>query len=135
MKRRATYLQPQVGDDTTIDDWGIGVAFVGEDGLLVADYSKLVLSPGAKFKEYPRAEPSIPASLGHYAEWIHAAKTGGASLCNFDYSGALVEHNLLGNVAHRVGKKLEWDADALSVTNVPEANGLLTKTYRDGWAI
>jgi len=135
MKRRAAYLQPQVGSDTDIGAWGIGVAFVGDDGLLMADYDKLVLSPAAKFKEYPLPEHTIPVSLGHYAEWIHAAKTGGESLCNCDYSGALVEHNLLGNVAHRVGKKLEWDADALSVTNVPEANDLLTKTYRDGWKV
>ena len=112
-----------------------GVAFVGDEGVLVADYGKQVLSPSAKFNDYKRPEQSIPTSLGHYAEWIHAAKTGGASLCNFDYSGALVEHNLLGNVAHRAGKKLEWNADSFTVTNVPEANDLLTKTYREGWKV
>jgi hypothetical protein len=42
----------------------------------------------------------------------------------------------LGNVAARLpGKELHWDAKALKVTNLPEANALLTKTYRPGWEI
>ena len=135
MKRRAAYLQPKLGSDTNVNKWGIGVAFVGEHGVIVADYGKIVLSPSAKFKDKPRPEQTIAKSLGHHAEWIHAAKTGGESLCNFDYSGALIEHNLLGNVAHRAGKKLVWDAAAMNCTNAPEANALLTKTYRDGWGI
>ncbi|WDI41338.1 Gfo/Idh/MocA family oxidoreductase [Bremerella sp. P1] len=135
MKRRSDYLQPLVGEDTTISKWGIGVAFIGEQGVLVADYGKLVLSPGEKFKDYVAPENRIPKSLGHHAEWLHAAKTGGESLCNFNYSGALIEHNLLGNVAHRAGKKLEWDAEKFQITNAPEAAKLLTKSYREGWAI
>lgn len=135
MKRRSDLLQPMVGEDTDISKWGIGVAFIGSEGVLVADYGKLVLSPSEKFKSLPEPKNKIPPSLGHYAEWINAAKTGGESLCNFDYSGALIEHNLLGNVAHRAGEKLAWDADKLQVTNCPTANELLTKTYRDGWAI
>ncbi len=135
MKRRSDYLQPKVGGDTDINSWGIGVAFVGDEGVLVADYSKLVLSPGEKFKDYQRPEQTIAASVGHYNEWIQAAKGGNEALCNFDYSGALIEHNLLGNVAHRAGKKLEWDAEKFQATNSPEANALLTKEYRDGWGV
>jgi len=135
MRRRSDYLQPLVGDDTKIDKWGIGVAFVGEEGTLVADYGKLVLSPSEKFQDYMPPSNRIPSSPGHYAEWLHAAKTGGESLCNFNYSGALIEHNLLGNVAHRAGKKLKWDAAKLEFAGAPEANQLLTKSYRDGWSI
>lgn len=135
MKRRSDYLQPLVGNDTEINKWGIGVAFVGDNGVLVADYGKLVLSPGDKFKDYPAPADKIAPSLGHYAEWIHAAKTGGESLCNFNYSGKLIEHNLLGNVAHRVGKKLEYDATTGQVTNSPEAAQYMAKEYRDGWSV
>jgi hypothetical protein len=71
--------------------------------------------------------------LGHHEEWIHACKTGEPTLCNFDYSGALVEHNLLGTVAFRTGKKLEWDAEHLKATNCPEADRFIRKSYREGW--
>ena len=75
------------------------------------------------------------ASLGHHAEWVHACKTGDPTLCNFDYSGKLIEHNLLGNVAYRTGKKLEWDAKNLKATNAPEADKFIRREYREGWTL
>ena len=30
---------------------------------------------------------------------------------------------------------LEWDADALKVTNVGEANPFVRRTYRKGWEV
>ena len=47
----------------------------------------------------------------------------------------LIEHNLLGNVAHRAGKALKWDAQNFKFTNDEAANRLLTKSYRKGWEI
>lgn len=135
MKRRSAALQPLVGKDTVINKWGIGVAFIGEDGVLVSDYGKNVLSPSAKFKDYKRPEQSIAPSAGHYNEWLKACRGEGKTLCNFDYSGTLIEHNLLGNVAHRAGKALDWDAGNFKITNDEAANKLLTKSYRKGWEI
>ena len=42
---------------------------------------------------------------------------------------------LLGVVSYRVGKPLEWDAKALKVKGVPEADGLIKKAYRKGWEV
>jgi predicted dehydrogenase len=135
MKRRSEVLQPMVGNDTVIDKWGIGVAFVGENGVLVSDYGKNILSPSAKFKDYQRPEQSIAPSAGHYNEWLKACRGEGETLCNFDYSGSLIEHNLLGNVAHRAGQTLDWDAKNFRITNDEAANKFLTKEYRKGWEI
>jgi len=44
-------------------------------------------------------------------------------------------HNLLALVAYRVGKKLEWDAAALTATNCPEAERFIRKKYREGWTL
>jgi len=41
----------------------------------------------------------------------------------------------LGNVAFRVGKKLDWDAAKLKATNVPEADKYVRKEYRKGWEV
>lgn len=135
MKRRSEVLQPMVGKDTVINKWGIGVAFVGENGVLVSDYGKNVLSPSSNFKDYQRPQQSIESSAGHYNEWLKACRGEGETLCNFDYSGSLIEHNLLGNVAHRAGQTLEWDAKNFKITNDEAANKLLTKEYRKGWEI
>jgi hypothetical protein len=48
----------------------------------------------------------------------------------------LTEATLLGNVAVRLpGQSLEWNAAELKVTNSTDANGLLSRRYRDGWQV
>ena len=83
-----------------------------------------------RFTNIQRPEPSIPKSLGHHQEWIHAIKTGDATTCNFGYSDALTEAVLLGVVAYRSGESLEWDADNVKVTNSAKAQALIHKEYR-----
>jgi hypothetical protein len=56
-------------------------------------------------------------------------------MSNFDYAGLLTETILLGNVAMRVGKKLEWDGPNLRATNCPEAAPYIKTEYRRGWSL
>jgi predicted dehydrogenase len=127
--------RPESPEGFDLNTWGLGVLFIGEKGMLLADYGKHFLLPEDKFKDFQRPEPSIPRSLGHHQEWIHACKTGEPTLCNFDYSGKLIEHNLLGNVAYRTGKKLDWDPDRLEARNCPEADEYIRREYREGWVL
>ncbi len=127
--------RPALFTEGKLPDWKNGVLFIGEKGMLLADYARHKLLPEDQFAEFKAPEPFIPNSIGHYNEWIHAIKNGGPTTCNFDYSGALTEAVLLGNVAFRAGKKLEWDAANLKVTNCPEAMKFIRREYRKGWAI
>jgi predicted dehydrogenase len=114
---------------------GSGVLFEGDHARLLADYgSRQLLVGDDRHLEAPA--PTIPNSIGHHQEWIQACKTRGATTCNFDYSGALTESVLLGNVSYRAGQRhLVWQGEELKVTNCPEAQALLTKEYRAGWAL
>jgi predicted dehydrogenase len=112
-----------------------GVMFVGEKGYVISDYDRHVLLPEKDFKDFVRPAPFIPASIGHHKEWIEAIKTGGKTTCHFDYSGPLTETALLGNVAFRAGKKLEWDARRLRAKNCPEADPFIQHRYRKGWTL
>ena len=116
-----------------IPAWNSGVLFVGDKGMLLSDYSKHALLPEKEFVDFKKPEPFIPKSIGHYAEWLQACKTGSPTTCNFEYSGWLTESNHLGNVAFRVGKKLIWDADKIKATNCPEADPMIKREYRKGW--
>jgi predicted dehydrogenase len=117
-----------------------GVLFKGDKGWLLADYGLRILMPKQNANDMtqyksPKPEDLIPSSLGHHKEWIVACKTGKPTTCNFDYSGALIQNNLLALVAYRVGKKLEWDAEKIKATNCPEADQYIHKTYRSGWVL
>jgi len=114
-----------------------GVLFHGDKGYLLCDYGYRILMPKGDLTHYesPEADELIPPSPGHHQEWITACKTGKPTLCNFDYSGALVENNMLALVAYRVGQKLEWDAKNLKATNCPEADRYIRREYRPGWVL
>ncbi len=115
--------------------WGSGVLFVGDKGTILADYSRHLLLPEDQFRDFVAPAPSIPNSLGHHREWVQACKFGSPTTCPFDYSGPLTETALLGNVAYRVGRKIEWDAARLRATNAPEATQYIQHHYRGGWSI
>jgi hypothetical protein len=136
---RLTWYQgtckPERMKERKIPDWDSGVLFVGDKGMLISDYGRHALLPEAQFKGFKRPDPFIPPSLGHHAEWIHACKTGAPTTCNFQYAGWLTEANHLGNVAYRVGKRLEWDAVNLRVANAPEAAPFIRREYRKPWKL
>lgn len=118
-----------------IPSWGSGHLFIGDKGMLLADYGKYRLVPQAQFKDFQPPEPSLPRVKSHHAEWLDACKAGRQSSANFEYSGWLTEANHLGNVAYRVGKKIEWDPEKLKATNAPEADRFLRCEYRKGWEL
>jgi len=127
--------KPAIWEQGGIPQWNSGVLFVGDKGMLLSDYGKHVLLPEKQFEGFERPAQSIPNSIGHYAEWVNACKTGGPTTCNFEYSGWLTEANHLGNVAYRVGKKLEWDPVTMRCKNAPEADAFLRRQYRSGWKL
>jgi len=119
---------------------GHGAMFKGSKGFLVADFGSRVLLPwggGADMTYYkPRAKDKLIPPLGHFQkEWVDACKGDLKTSCDFDYGGKLIEMMLLGLVAYRVGKKLEYDGKEGRVTNVDEANALLKREYRPGWTL
>jgi len=117
-----------------------GVIYYGTKGKLLhgiyAGNPRLI--PETKMQEYKRPAKTIPRSPGIHEEWIEAIKAGKKSTTDFSYSSALTEMMLLGNVAIRAAKDnvvLQWDAEAMRVTNLPGANEYVQMPYREGWSL
>lgn len=125
--------RPHYFEEGILPPWGNGSLFVGDKGMLLADYDRYKLLPEKDFEGFQPPPKTIPDSIGHHNEWILACKTGSPTLCNFDYAGALTEAVLLGNVAYRTGQKIEWDPKELRAKNCPEADQYIRRRYRDGW--
>jgi len=114
-----------------------GVIFVGDKGILMCgcygSHPRLV--PESKMQAYERPPKTIPRVEGHHKDWIRACKDGKPASSNFDYAGPLTEVVLLGNVAIRAGRRIEWDGEKMECTNVPEANEYIRREYRQGWSL
>ncbi len=114
-----------------------GQLLIGDKGTIMdtSDYCRSPrLIPEQAMKDFlpNRPEQTIPRVPGGnpYFEWIMACKGGPAPGSNVDHSGPLTEMVLLGNLAIRLGKRIEWDGRRMVCTNVPEANDLVRKYYR-----
>lgn len=119
---------------------GHGALFKGTKGFIVADFKTRTVIPYGKSADlsyYDSSKIKVPErQVSNFGEeWTNACKTDLKTSCNFDYSGVLIEQLLLGAVAYDVGKKIDYNAKKMEVTNSPEANRLLRKEYRKGWAL
>lgn len=119
---------------------GGGVLFIGDRGKMMCSVygSNPRLIPETRMREYQRPPKTIPRSPGIHEEWIEAIKKGGKTTTNFDYAARLTETMLLGNIAIRMQDRnitLEYDAEKMAFTNLPEANAYLEREYRPGWSL
>jgi predicted dehydrogenase len=119
-----------------------GSMLVGDKGILFSpnDYGARYRLIGDGLDEKAKGVPqTLPRNgrgdLGMKEEWAKAIHENNPSIAmsNFDYSGMLTETVLLGNVAIRTGKKLEFDGEKCEVTNCKEAAQYIKREYRKGF--
>jgi predicted dehydrogenase len=116
-----------------------GNLFIGTKASIIVqgDYGDSPrIFPESKMQEIGKPPQLLERSPGHMTEWVMAVageKPMDYARSNFAYAGPFTEAVLLGNVALRVGRRLEWDGASMTFTNVPEANQYVTKEYRAGW--
>lgn len=138
-----------------------GLLFVGEQGKLLAGYTgghpfgqgrrsqdndsaggqrsspQLTggfLLPESKFRDFPQP-PQKLSRVEHYREWTQACKSGARTVCPIEFGCEMTEMALLGALALRTRRVLEWDAAAMRVTNVEEANRHVDPPSRAGWSL
>jgi len=117
-----------------------GTLLIGSKATVMCDtyYDSVRIIPEAKMKEMA---PSLPPKTiprvagGHFAEWLRACKGGVPAGSNFEYASRLTESVLIGNVALRARRRIEWDSASMKVTNLPSANEFVTTHYRAGFGV
>jgi hypothetical protein len=130
-----------------------GLLFVGEKGKLLAGYSGGnpfrtsdgdapqrgvnggLLLPEEKFRDFEDPPKTLRRVPEHYREWTEACKSGDRTVCPIEFGCEMTEMGLLGSLALRTGRVLEWDAGAMRITNDEEANRLLDPGYQNGWSL
>jgi hypothetical protein len=116
-----------------------GILFVGTKGKMMggshAGAPRLI--PESVQKEVGKPERLLDRSIGHHKEWIEACKADAPKMAKsgFWYAGPFTESLLVGNLAVRLGKRVEWDARSMRSPNCPEADMYINKVYRAGWEV
>jgi hypothetical protein len=109
--------------------------FVGDKGKIIAGFR------GESPQLFIDLKNSTPTRSGENAGedatkiWIDSFKNNTQSPGSFLYTGPVTETILLGAVALRAGKRVEYDSSNMKITNVPEANKFLVREYRKGWEL
>lgn len=124
--------------------WDIlyGIAFVGDDGTMVADRSKLTVYPewDNKLKKYVGEEYKYTEGKEshneHVRNFLDCIKSRNTPACPPEIGRAAAMHMHIANIAGRVNEPvLLWDEANNRFTNSEAANKLITPEYRKPWAL
>jgi predicted dehydrogenase len=88
--------------------------------------------------DFKAPEPWLPRPSSVYVDFIEAIKEGRKAHNDFEIAAKLTEIMLLTNIAvisQQVNKTLEYNAEKMEITNLPEANEYFHYEYRDGWKL
>jgi predicted dehydrogenase len=129
-----------------------GMMFVGDSGKLLGGFYGE--DPQLIFEGNPRLNPAannLPGSTtrrsnaggrqggrtsARDATWITAFKGGTRSYGDFQLARPICDAFNLASISLRLGgRRLLWDSSAAKITNIQEANRLLTREYRPGWEL
>lgn len=112
-----------------------GHLWIGEKGHIFKPYGlRPFVLPEENFpaEKYPRDY----AKQDHYHDWVEGILQGYKSCADFSHGGPLTETVLVGTLGDSFPNQwLDWDHEAMKVTNLPNANALLKREYREGWKI
>jgi predicted dehydrogenase len=117
-----------------------GQVFVGTEGTIFVNDAYCGTSP-TLFPETLRDKARLIKPVyarvkgGPTQELCRAIRGDGpAPISNFtDHAGPLTEMVLVGNLAVRIGKRIDWDSAKLEARGLPEVASMLKRSYRTGW--
>ncbi len=116
-----------------------GMLFVGDKGKILANFlgdNSRILSRRTQGNQSAGDPARNRDRRARAASWVAAFKGGPPTYGDFLLAGPISDAFNLGAVSLRLGgKRLFFDATGAKVTNVAEANALLTREYRQGWAL
>jgi predicted dehydrogenase len=114
------------------DDRPHGEAFYGTNGALFCDRIGFEIYPDND-KIARRYENAKDATAAHALKFIDSLRSRKRSNADIEVGHRATAIGHLGNIALKVGTKLEWDAEAERFTNSSEASRLLGREVRPAW--
>ena len=117
----------------------MGTRWIGTDGWLWVDRGGFEGSKPEwkEWKELPADIRKIKLyeSRDHYRNFLDCVKSRKPTITPVEtaHHSAIPGH--LGLIAMLVGRKIKWDARKEKIVGDPDANQLLTRSYREPWKL
>jgi len=108
------------------DGSGFGIAFDGDKGTLIIDDKGWRIEQG---KEVTSSKPARGSVADHVANFLDCIKSRARPNADIEIGHLSTRLCHLGNIAHRLGRKLKFDGASEAFLNAPDANQLLTREY------
>jgi hypothetical protein len=138
-KDRDFVRPPGIPDDLELPG-EFGQVFVGTEGAIYVSDAYCGSAPVVfpeKLRQKARTIKKVYERVvgGPTQELCRAVRGEGPKpISNFtDHAGPLTEMVLAGNLAVRLGKRIDWNAEKLEARGMPEVKAMLKRAYRAGW--
>jgi predicted dehydrogenase len=132
-------LKPPRPESLPDGEWldSSGMMYVGTKGILL-HMDGIRILPGELEEELPEV-PKLSDRIegeSHENNWVRAIRGEEDATSPFSFAAPLTETVLLGVVSMKAGnRKIHWDPQNLTITNLPEANQYLRREAREGWEL
>jgi hypothetical protein len=137
-------MRPPTPEELEVDNKEFeaeGIMFVGDKGKILAGFliEDPRIIPEKKMREYQGPKPAFEARqrdpLHGPTEFVAACRGVQPSPADFSHAGPISEAFNLAAAALRAGRRVEYDAASMKITNAPDANKYLVREYRKGWEL
>ncbi|QEH33578.1 Alpha-N-acetylgalactosaminidase [Aquisphaera giovannonii] len=140
------------GNGLRLNGKDYGILFCGTDGSLMLDRNGFEVIPDQTNLPYgirlvhgareprkidlkPEKEKGVDGQNPHVRNFLDCMKSRARPTCDIEIAHRSTNTCHLGNIAYKVGRKLEWDVESETVKNDPEANALLSREARKGFEL
>ena len=113
-----------------------GVTFVGTNGSIFVDRSKIKSNPEELVKQsFKESDDKLYVSTNHYQNFVDCLKTRKLPVCDVEigHRSATVCH--LGNIALRLGRRIQWNPSTEQIVGDDEAAKWVSRPYRSPWTL
>jgi predicted dehydrogenase len=108
-----------------------GNMYIGDKGIILD--TRII--PESRMNAYKMPPKTLKRRSGTWGEWVEAIRGGEPAGCNFDWAQIITEAVLLGNIAIRCDKTLQYDAENMKFADNDKANEQVKPDYRSGWTL
>lgn len=129
-----TWDHREANSRPTIEGKGLGMAFYGSQGTLVADYRGFVVYPEGK-REPALQEQGDLDDGKHVRNFLDCMRSRQRPVADVELCHRSTVLTLIGNIAFRLGRKLRWDGAREQFIDDREANRMLQAKYTKPWKL